>query len=159
MILPIAASVVWVDFLVILYSRFRSLGKSLDEWYSKFGMVAVLSDCSVIVLGIMIAMFLVPNANVLTLAAVSIVVQVVHDVLFYYGVILPIPAGYNHMIDVFKRYSAENSWKILVADAIMIAGTVLGADALRSVSSEYQWFILLLGVYALTYVIYTRAVK
>ncbi len=159
MILPLAASVVWVDFLVILYSRFQSLGKSLDMWYSEFGIVAVLSDCLVIVLGIMIAMFLVPGASVLTLAGVSVVVQVIHDVLFYYGVILPIPAGYNRMIDVFKRYSAENSWKILVADALMIASTVAGADIVRGLSSEYQWFILLLGVYALTYVIYTRAAK
>lgn len=159
MILPIAASVVWVDFLVILYSRFQSLGKSLDAWYSEFGIVAVLSDCLVIVLGIMIAMFLVPGASVLTLAAVSVGVQILHDVLFYYGVILPIPAGYNRMIDLFKRYSAENSWKILVADALMIAGTVLGADVVRGLSSESQWFIFLFGVYALTYVIYTRAAK
>lgn len=159
MILPLAASVVWVDFLVILYSRFQSLGKSLDMWYSEFGIVAVLSDCLVIVLGIMIAMFLVPGASVLTLAGVSVAVQIVHDVLFYYGVILPIPSGYNRMIDIFKRYSAENSWKILVADALMIASTVVGADMVKRLSSEYQWFILLLGVYALTYVIYTRHAK
>lgn len=159
MILPIAASVVWVDFFVILYSRFQSLGKSLDLWYSEFGIVAVLSDCLVIVLGIMIAMFFVPGASPLVLVGVSVLVQVVHDIAFYYGVVLPIPSGYNRMIDVFKKYSAENSWKILVADALMIASTVVGADLLRSIPSEGQWFIFLLGIYALTYAIYTRASK
>jgi hypothetical protein len=159
MILPLAASVVWVDFFVILFSRFRSLGKSLDAWYSEFGFVAVIADCIVIVLGIMIAMFLVPGASPLVLVGMSVLVQVVHDVLFYYGVVIPIPAGYNRMIDLFKRYSAENSWKILVAAAIMIASTVAGGELLRSVPAGGQWFVFLLGVYALTYVIYTRAAK
>jgi hypothetical protein len=159
MILPLVTSVLWVDFLVILTSKFRSLGHSLDKWYSMFGMVAVISDCSVILLGIFIAMWIVPNASIGTLALVSVGVQLVHDVLFYYGVILPIPKGYNKMIDVFKEYSAENSWKILVADAVMIASTVLGASYVKNTSSTTQWFLLFLGVYALTYVIYTRNSK
>jgi ABC-type enterochelin transport system permease subunit len=156
MILPLAASVVWVDFFVLLLSRFVPLGKSLDRWYIEFGIVAVLSDCLSIVLGIMIAMFIFPNGSLVTILITSVVVQTIHDLLFYVGVIRPISPGYNRMIDVFKAYAAENSWKILVADSSMMIGTVLGMYALSRADQKHQWFTFLTGVYALTYVIYTR---
>ena len=156
MILPLAASVVWVDFFVILLSRFVSLSKSLDRWYSEFGIVAVLSDCLSAAIGTMIAMFVFPKGSLVTILIASVVVQTIHDVLFYFGVIRPISPGYNRMIDVFKAYAAENSWKIFIADSLIMIGTVLGMYAFSHADEMHQWFAFLTGVYALTYVIYTR---
>ena len=152
----IGSAVVWVDFVTIVLSKVFHLGKSLDKWYANFGIVAVISDCLVIVLGILLAQFIAPGANAITLAGVSIVVQLVHDVLFYYAVILGVPRGQNSMIDLFKEYAIENSWKILVADSAMIGSTVLLADYLSTLKVSHTTFIGLLGVYALTYIIYTK---
>lgn len=152
----IGSAVVWVDFFTILLHKFFNFGRSLDKWYAQFGIVAVISDCLVIVLGILIAQFLVPGAPALTLAAVSIVVQLIHDYLFYIFVILGIPKGHNRMIDLFKEYSVENSWKILLADSTMIGSTVILADLLSEYSEKVVSFVGLLGVYALTYVMYTK---
>ena len=60
------------------------------------------------------------------------------------------------MIDLFKEYARENSWKILVADSTMIGSTVILADLLSEYSDAVTSFIGLLGVYSLTYIIYTR---
>lgn len=60
------------------------------------------------------------------------------------------------MIDVFKAYAAENSWKIFIADSLIMIGTVLGMYAFSHADEMHQWFAFLTGVYALTYVIYTR---
>jgi uncharacterized protein YacL len=155
-LLNIGTAVVWVDFFTIVLSKVFNLGNSLDKWYAKFGIVAVISDCLIIVLGILIAQFISPTANAITLAGISIVVQLIHDVLFYYLVILGVPRGQNTIIDLFKEYSVENSWKILVADSAMIGSTVLLADYLSRVKSSYTTFIGLLGVYAITYIIYTK---
>lgn len=152
----IGSAVVWIDFFTILLSKVFHLGRSLDTWYAKFGIVAILSDCLVIVLGILIAQFLAPSANTLTLAGVSIAVQIVHDVVFYYAVILGLPRGQNSMIDLFKEYAVENSWKILVADSAMIGSTVLLADYLSTLKASHTTFIGLLGAYALTYIVYTQ---
>jgi uncharacterized protein YacL len=127
---------------------------ALDVWYKQFGIVAVISDCLVIVLGILIAQFISPNASVTGLAITSVIIQLIHDVLFYLGVILPIPKGHNKMIDLFKKYSAEGGYKILLADSAMIGGTVFLADYLKMFSDKVVTFIGLLGVYSLTYVIY-----
>jgi uncharacterized protein YacL len=152
----IGSAVVWVDFFTIVLSKVFHLGKSLDKWYANFGIVAVISDCLVIVLGILIAQFIAPHTNVITLAGIAVVIQLLHDVAFYYIVILGVPRGQNSMIDLFKDYATENSWKILVADSAMVGSTVLLADYLSTLKTSHTTFIGLLGVYALTYIIYTK---
>ena len=155
-LIEISSAVVWVDFITIVLHKFFNFGRSLDKWYAQFGIVAVLSDCLVIILGILIAQFLVPKATILGLAGVSIGVQLIHDILFYLVVILGIPKGQNRMIDLFKEYANENSWKILGYDSLMIGSTVLLADTFSRYSYPLISFIGLLGVYSLTYIIYTK---
>ena len=155
-LLSIYSAVVWVDFLTIALHKFMNLGKSLDKWYAQFGMVAVASDCLVIVLGILIAQLFFAPSSVAGLALTSVGIQIVHDVLFYLLVILPIPKGHNAMIDLFKEYATENNWKILPYDSLMIASTVLLGAQLSDMKKEWTTFIGLVGLYALTYIIYTR---
>ena len=152
-LLHIAAAVTWVDFITITLHRVFNLGQSLDKWYTEFGIVAVISDCLVIVLGIMIAQIFFPGYPLLLTA---IVIQIVHDILFYLFVIVPIPRGTNAMIDVFKDYSVENGWKILVADSLMIGSTVLIGEYLVKFNTRIVQFIGLVGAYALTYIIYSK---
>lgn len=152
-LLQISSAVVWVDFFTIALHKFMNLGRSLDQWYAQFGMVAVLSDCLVIVLGILLAQLVFAPSTVTGLALTSIGIQLVHDVLFYLLVILPIPQGHNTMIDLFKQYAVENNWKILGYDSFMIGSTVLLASQLKG---KWTPFVGLLGLYALTYIIYTR---
>jgi len=152
MLLEISAAVVWVDFITLVLHKIFNLGNSLTAWYSEFGMVAVISDCLVIVLGILIAKMLFPQYP-LVFAAIG--VQLVHDILFYLFVILPTPLGQNKMIDLFKEYANENSWKILAYDSLMIGSTVLIAQQLVHTKKSFVTFLGLLGVYGLTYIIYT----
>jgi hypothetical protein len=155
-LLHISSAAVWVDFLVILISRFYPMTTALDTWYKQFQAVAVINDCLVIILGILLAQFIYPKANVTTLALVSVIIQVIHDSLFYVGVILPLPKGHNVMMDLFKKYAAEGGYKIILADSAMIGSTVFLADHLSKYNFEIVSFVGLLGVYALTYMIYTR---
>jgi hypothetical protein len=129
-----------------------NLGNSLTKWYAEFGIVAVISDCLVIVLGILVAQMSFPKYP-LVLAAIG--VQLVHDILFYLFVILPTPRGQNKMIDLFKEYATENSWKILAYDSLMIGSTVLLAQQLAKMKNSSVTLIGLLGVYSLTYIIYS----
>lgn len=154
--LSLVTAVVWVDFITIALSRVRNLGKSLDAWYERFGIMAILSDCLIILLGILIAQFLFPRGDVMTIVVASVIIQLVHDGLFYLFIIQPIPQGHNRMIDLFKEYANENGWKILMADSIMIASTVVLASYIQTLPVKMQIFKLLLGLYAMTYIIYTR---
>lgn len=155
-LLSIASAVVWVDFITILLSKVFHLGHSLDKWYGEFGMVAVLSDCLVIILGILLALILFPDYSLVGLIFAVVVIQLIHDTLFFLFVIQPTPVGHNKIIDLFKEYASENSWKILVADALMISSSVYIASYLDTLRSLYTSFVGLLGLYAISYIIYTK---
>jgi uncharacterized membrane protein len=147
----------WVDFAVIVLSKFVPLTKALGTWYKDFGVVAVGQDILIIVLGIALAMFIAPGASGWSLVGVAVTIQLIHDVLFYVGVILPVPSGHNRIIDLFKQYAAEGSWKILLADAGMVAASVLLMEALDNNYTDTQiGFLGVLAVYALSYIIYTK---
>jgi uncharacterized protein YacL len=155
-LLDILSAVAVVDFATILISKFFNLGKSLDKWYAKFGMTAVLSDCLVIVLGILLALLINPKASILNLVLLAVFIQIVHDVVFYFAVVRPVPKGQNEMIDLFKEYASENSYKVVIADSVMIASTVLLADYFSKISDSIVVFTGLLSTYALSYIIYTH---
>lgn len=147
----------WVDFAVIVLSKLFPLTKALGTWYSKFGLVAIGSDILIIVLGIALAMLISPGISGWNLVGLSVAIQLIHDVLFYAVVILGIPAGQNAIIDLFKQYSAEGSWKILVADAGMVTASVLLMEYLENnLPPDYTAFLGILAVYSLLYILYTK---
>lgn len=148
------SSAVWVDFIFMFVHKFIfKMTNSLSVWYANYGMTAVTSDVLVIVLGVAIAQYLLPTWNLITS---SITVQVIHDILFYLFVIRTVPSGQNAVIDLFKRYSAEGSWQILVADSAMIGLTVIGMQVFETMNMDTVVFAGLLAIYALTYLVYTK---
>ena len=88
--------------------------------------------------------------------ALLLAVQLTHDLLFYKGVIQPIPAGHNGMIDVFKGYAVEGKGYVLVADAAMMVGSALIATALLELPVAATLFVGSLAVYAIPYILTTR---
>lgn len=156
-LVPLVTATIWVDFFVIVLSKFIPLTRALPIWYQKFGVVAAFSDVTIIVLGILLAQIIYPGISSWSLVGVALMIQLIHDILFYLLVILPLPPGQNAIIDLFKQYAAEGSWQILVADAMMVAAAVLGGEWLEnSISSEVVTFTGILGAYALSYIVYTK---
>lgn len=152
--IALLSSAVWVDLLFLTVHKFiYPMTTSLSVWYATYGMTAVTSDVLVLVLGVALTSYLFPLSNLLVF---SVLVQLVHDVLFYLLIIQPLPAGQNAMIDLFKRYSAEGSWKILLADSSMIALTVFGTQSLSTMDTDFVIFAGLFAVYALTYLVHTK---
>lgn len=146
-----------VDLVVIILSKFFPLTKALGTWYSKFGIVAVLSDILIIVLGVALAMLLFPGISGWTLITTAVVIQIIHDILFYIGVIQVVPSGQNAIIDLFKQYSAEGGWKIIASDSAMVAATVTLMEYYENnLSSDITRFIGTLAAYSLSYIIYTK---
>jgi len=155
--LSLLTAVAWVDFVVIVLSKIVPLTQSLKLWYSTFGVSAVAADILIIVLGVALAQLLFPGISGWSLVVTAVVIQLLHDVLFYVGVIRQVPDGQNKMIDMFKRYSAEGSWKILLADAAMVASSVLLMEFLDDhLTDDQVGFAGVLGVYSLLYILYTQ---
>ena len=163
-LISILSGALWVDFIVMALIKivptpisFLPPTGALTLWYDKFGLAAVAADVLSLFLGVLLATFLFPGAVGLQLVMGAIFVQMVHDIFFYLVVIQGLPQGQNSMIDVFKSYASEGSWKILVADALMIT-SVVALARLSDLLFSYRTiaFQALLGMYSLIYITYTK---
>ena len=131
----------------------------LDEWYTKFTTTGVLSDVTSILIGLAAARYIYTALDLNNPAFFIIILllfQLCHDVFFFVAVIRPIPKGENQLIDVFKAYAEENGHKILGADALLMLGSSGVAFALKSIPDHITAATLLITLYALTYILYTK---
>jgi hypothetical protein len=163
-LISLLSAALWVDFMVMALIKivpgrisFLPPTGALKLWYDKFGIAAVSADVFSLMLGVLLATFIFPNAYGLSLVFGAIFVQLIHDVLFYLVVILGVPPGQNSMIDVFKSYAGEGGWTILLADSLMIGTVVLLAE-LSDILFTYRTiaFQAILGMYSLIYITYTK---
>jgi len=160
----ILPAILFVDVVVIFLCRFfpMTFGKSINDWYDQFGLAAVLSDVMIIAIGIAIARYVYSvffmeseGWSIYYFVALAVVIQIVHDIIFAYGVVDKIPQGHNAMIDVFKTY-IQGGPKILLADAAMVAGSIGIAAAMKNQDAHYTLSGFLVTAYALSYILYTN---
>jgi hypothetical protein len=161
----ILVGVLIVDLIVIFLVRYFPgfWGSTINVWYDRFGLSAVIADVLVIVLGFMLAQYVYKNYlkpeygwNSLLFGVLLVAVQVVHDLLFYFGVIQPIPEGHNGMMDVFKTYAERGGAKVIVADTAMMLGSFGIASWLAGAGVQATAFSGVLAAYAVPYILTTR---
>lgn len=157
-------AILLVDTVVIILVRYfpYTFGRPINDWYDEFGLAAVLSDVSIIAIGIAITRYIYTiffmeqeGWSIGYFLALAVLVQVVHDVAFAFGVVQKIPRGHNSMIDTFKAY-VEGGPKIIAVDSLMVVGSVGLAAALKNTDLHYTNSMALVTVYVLSYILYTN---
>ena len=88
-------------------------------------------------------------------AGLLIVIQIVHDLLFALF-FTSIPRKTNFMLDVFKDYAKENSFKAVVGDTVVTFLAVLFASFLAGKSLHTQLITLIVSIYLLPYLLYAK---
>jgi hypothetical protein len=161
--LPILTAALIVDMAVISMAIGGVIRvKSLNDWYIRFGFLAVVADVLSIVIGVVIARFLYTtfwasaglSYSILVFLVLTCGVQLVHDVLFA-AFFNRVPRGRSQMLDVFKDYAKEAGPAILAADSGMMISTVLLATLLASVSTNTTVVVLIVACYILPYLVYS----
>jgi len=157
-------AILFVDVIVVFLVRLfpARFGKPINDWYDEFGLAAVLSDMSITAIGIAISRYLYSyffmekeGWHMSYFIGLAVVVQLVHDIAFTYGVVNPIPKGVNSMIDVFKEY-IKGGPMILLVDALMVVGSIVIGAALKNQDVHYTVSGSLLAIYALMYILFTN---
>jgi hypothetical protein len=156
--LPIIAAILIVDIVGIILSYSNILGKFIKLWYQQFLLSAVLADVLVIFLVVIIARaiyyYIFDKFSIIYFILVMLVIQITHDILFYI-MIRQIPKGSNKVIDIFKDYAEEVSYKAIIADSIMIIATGLLASYLANFDVNTNIIIIILLVYLLQFILHT----
>jgi hypothetical protein len=161
----IGLAVLLVDLFVLFLVRYFPdvFGKAINIWYNRFKLSAVISDVFIIMIGFGIARYIYTEYiypkydwNAAYFTGTAVIVQIIHDVLFYFGVIKPITPGHNAMMDVFKTYAESGGAKVIAADSAMMIASSFFSMALKAAPAHITVFIGLIAAYVLPYILETR---
>lgn len=162
-ILAIAsASLIGVDMGVLL-SRFGGLGGySLNTYIDTFGLEGILAMTSCIVILFQIARWFYTIGYAVgrpwspfVFVCILLAVQVVHDLMFYYGPLKIMPAGKNEMIDALKRYAAENGSRALTGHVGILIVVSIIAMFLKESSLVFTSILVSVSLYVLPFLLNT----
>lgn len=161
----IGIAVLLVDVIVLFLIRYfpNFFGKTINVWYNRFKLSAILADVAIIMLGFGISRYVYSEYiyptydwNALYFTATAVITQIVHDVAFYMGVVRPIPAGHNAMIDIFKMYGEEVGVKGIVADSGLVIASTGVSMLLKAAPAHVTAIVGILGLYMVPYILETR---
>ena len=159
-LLPIVTAVIVVEWTFIFFCRWFLKEKNINAWYTKFGMTAFLSDVTILIIGLLLARYFYKTFftqwNITSYTLLSVGIQVIHDVIYYLGFILPTPLGQNAIMDTMKTYAADVGGMAILGDSYLISASALLASYLKSLPQHVIWFVLVVSAYMLPYAIYER---
>jgi hypothetical protein len=156
--LPLFNGVLITDLFVILLLNMKIVNsKVLRTWYSQYNLSAVIADVLIIFIGLIIVRaiyyYIFDEFSITKFVILAVAVQIVHDILFYLF-FNNIPRGLNKMLDTFKDYANEVSYKAILADSGMMIMASLIASYLASKNLNTNIIVMILSLYILPYLLY-----
>jgi hypothetical protein len=154
-----------IDIFVLFLVRYIGVGGvSLNEWYNKYGLLAVIADVFIILIGFMIAQyiytyFIKPKYgwNITIFLILLVFIQLIHDILLYLLIILPFSKGHNGIVDMYKKYADENSYLIIIGDAFLMLSSAFVILCLKQLSNHVIAAIAVITIYIMPYILTTPA--
>jgi hypothetical protein len=129
----------------------------LRQWYSQYNLSAVIADVLIILIVLIIARaiyyYVFDSFSIVKFVILAVILQITHDILFYLF-FSNIPRGVNKMIDTFKDYANNSSYKAILADSGMIIMSCLIASYLVNKNTNTNIIVLISFLYLLPYLLY-----
>ncbi len=156
--LPLFNGILITDLFVILLSNMKIIQSSvLIKWYADYNLSAVIADVLIIFIGLIIVRaiyyYIFTEFSILKFVALALVVQFIHDMLFY-ALFSSVPRGMNRMLDTFKDYAKEVSYKAVLADGGMMVMASLIASLLAGKNLNTNLIVMISSLYLLPYILY-----
>ena len=156
--LPLFNAVLITDLFVILLLNTRIIkSQGLKKWYSQYNLSAVIADVLIILIVLIITRaiyyYIFDDFSLFKFIIVAVIIQITHDILFYI-LFNNTPRGVNKMLDTFKIYANEVSYKAILADSCMIIMSCLIATYLVNKNTNTNIIVLISFLYLLPYLLY-----
>ena len=161
----ILIAVIIIEFHLLVLVRYFPdfFFKFLNVWYNRFKLSAVAADIFIIMIGIGIARyvyteFIYPGQdwNPVYFTGTAVCIQIIHDLLFYFGVIRVLPEGHNAMIDVFKQYADEKGAGAILGDSVLVIASCVLAMFLKSYPTHINALTGIGYTYAIPFILETK---
>lgn len=159
--IPIITANIYADLFIIFitFSKIYIKIKSLEGWYKKYRLSAMIADILIGVLYILLGRYLVYKSGLeiglTAFASVCVFIQVIFDFLFYIFFTI-VPRGSNDMLDFFKGYSKEAGAGALLGDSVLVIMAVIISALLNQSSYDTNIVLLIMSIYLTPYFIYMK---
>lgn len=159
--IPILTANIYADLFIIFvaFSKIYFNIKSLEGWYKKYRLSAMIADILIGVLYMLLGRYVVYKSGVeiglTAFAAICVFIQIVFDFLFYIFFSI-IPKGSNNMLDFFKGYSKEAGTGALLGDSFLVLMAVILSAFLNQASYDTNIVLLITSIYLTPYFIYMK---
>jgi hypothetical protein len=159
--IPIITANIYADLFIIFitFSKIYIKIKSLEGWYKKYRLSAMIADILIGVLYILLGRYLVYknglNIGLTAFAGICVFIQVIFDLLFYVFFTI-VPKGSNDMLDFFKGYSKEVGAGALLGDSVLVIMAVIISALLNQSSYDTNIVFLIMSIYLTPYFIYMK---
>ena len=163
-IIPIGSATIFAINIAAMMTRLGLVGgKTLNTYFDTFGLEGILANTSLIVILFQLARYGYTKFyteagkawSPFVFVCALLVVQVLHDLFFYFGVINMVPSGNNEMIDALKKYSVENGSRALASHAGFLILVAVAAMFLKERSLIFIIMLSIFTLYLLPYVLTT----
>ena len=158
---PILTANIYAD-LFIIFASFAKIYvniKSLDGWYKKYRLSAMIADILIGVLYILLGRYLVYKSGIkvglTAFAGICVFIQIIFDFLFYIFFTI-VPKGSNNMLDHFKGYSKEIGANALLGDSFLVIMAVIISALLNQTNYDTNIVCLIISIYLTPYFIYMK---
>lgn len=135
-------------------------GASLNTYFEAFGLEGILANIALIVLLLQIARFAYTKGYGATkpwspfvFVCILLVIQFLHDLLFYYGAINILPSGRNEMIDALKEYAREHGGSALGGHALLLIIIAIAAMIFKETTVLVRMITIAVLLYMMPYII------
>jgi hypothetical protein len=156
--LPLFNAVLITDLFVISLLNSKVIKSNvLREWYSQYNLSAVIADILIIFIGLIIVRLIYYSVfnefSIIKFTLLAVTVQIIHDILFYVF-FTKVPRGVNRMLDTFKDYAGEVSYKAILSDSGMMVMASLIASYLAGKTLNMNVIVMIITLYILPYMLY-----
>ena len=159
--IPIITANIYADLFIIFvtFAKIYVKIKSLEEWYKKYRLSAMIADILIGVLYILLGRYLVYKSGIkiglTAFAGICVFIQIIFDFLFYIF-FTAVPKGSNDMLDFFKGYSKEIGASALLGDSFLVIMAVIISALLNQSSYDTNIVFLIMSIYLTPYFIYMK---
>jgi len=159
--IPIITANIYADLFIIFvtFTKIYVKIKSLEGWYKKYRLSAMIADILIGVLYILLGRYLVYKSGLkiglTAFAFLCVAIQIFFDFLFYIFFTI-IPEGSNDMLDYFKGYSKEVGASALLGDSFLVIMAVIISALLNQTSYDTNIIFLIISIYLAPYFIYMK---
>ena len=131
--------------------------KVLREWYNNYNLSAVIADVLIIFIVLItvriVYYYIFDTFSIVKFIMLAVAIQIIHDILFYLFFSF-IPRGTNRMLDTFKDYANEVSYKAILSDSGMMIMSSLISSYLVGKNLNTNIITLIVSLYLLPYLLY-----